>query len=90
MDFSDFPLNTTTLHKGDVLYLYTDGVTEAHNKDEELFGEDRLLDVLNENQNLSLEEIDDGVRKRVSDFEGDLEQYDDMTTLCFRFFGKEK
>ncbi len=89
LDMIKYKLNTTTLKKGDVFYLYTDGVTEAHDADELLFGEDRMLMALNERVNPSMEELDTTVRKRVQEFTGDAEQYDDITTVCFRYTGKE-
>ena len=85
--FAKDPLNTTTLNKGDIFYLYTDGVTEAHNASDELFGDDRLLEALNEAKDMSVEEIDDHVRNKVDAFVDGLEQYDDITTLCFKYIG---
>ena len=85
LDFVEYKLNRTTLKKGDVVYLYTDGVTEAHDKNEKLFGEDRLLAALNEKADASCQEIDELVRRRVSEFAGETEQYDDITTLCFKY-----
>ena len=82
-----FKGNELELRKGDTIYLYTDGVTEAHDENEEMFGEERLLKVLNENQDLSAEELDGHVRSKVAEFVGDTEQYDDITTLCFRYLG---
>ena len=87
VDIDEFALNTTTLEKGDIIYLYTDGVTEANNSRGDMFGEDRLLEALNEAKDLSVEEIDDRVRTRVSEFVGDTEQSDDITTLCFEYKG---
>lgn len=89
LDFITYKVNTTTLHKGDVFYLYTDGVTEAHNETEELFGDERFIAALNENSNASLEELDNTVRKRVFEFANGTEQYDDITTVCFRYTGLE-
>ena len=87
VDIDEFALNTTTLEKGDIIYLYTDGVTEANNSQGDMFGEDRLLEALNEAKDLSVEEIDDRVRARVAEFVGDTEQSDDITTLCFEYKG---
>jgi sigma-B regulation protein RsbU (phosphoserine phosphatase) len=87
LDFAKYSLNTTTLNKGDVIYLYTDGITEAHNSNDEMFGEEGLLKTLNEGSNLSPEELDNLVRQRVNEFAGEAEQFDDMTTLCFKYLG---
>ena len=87
LSFAKFKKNTLQLEKGDMLYLYTDGVTEAHNGNEELFGETGLLQALNEVKQCTPEEIDRHVREKVAEFAGDTEQYDDMTTLCFQYLG---
>lgn len=61
------------------LILYTDGITDANNKDNEMYGEDRLLDFFNEfksNENPIKQLLDD-----IHSFTNDAEQYDDMTLL---------
>lgn len=83
-----FKVNEMTLQPGDTVYLYTDGVTEAHNESGEMFGMERLSNALNEVVGCTPEEIDAHVRKRVSEFAGETEQFDDITTLCFRFESK--
>ncbi len=82
-----FKTNEDYLKPGDTIYLYTDGVTEAHNEAGEMFGMERLAKALNEVVGLSPEEIDDHVRKRIAEFVGGAEQFDDITTLCFRYLG---
>ena len=88
VDFAKYKLNRTTLNAGDVVYLYTDGVTEAHDKDDRLFGEERLLAALNEKADASCQKLDEIVRRRTFEFAGETEQYDDITTLCFKYTGK--
>ncbi len=82
-----FKVNEMELKPGDTIYLYTDGVTEAHNSEGEMFGRDRLTEALNEVSDKSPQEIDDHVRKRVAEFTGDAEQYDDITSLCLKYLG---
>ncbi len=72
-----------------MFYLYTDGVTEAHDSKDELFGDERLLKALNEAKDMPVEEIDNHVRSSVDAFANGLEQYDDITTLCFKYLGKD-
>ena len=84
-----FRLNEVYLKPGDVIYLYTDGVTEAHNPEGDMFGEKRLENALNEVRDAGLQEMDDHVRKRVTEFSDGAKQYDDITTLCFRYIGIE-
>ena len=83
-----YRMNEIDLKPGDTVFLYTDGVTEAHNADGEMFGEQRLAAALNEARTFDVDKIDEHVRKRISEFVGEAEQYDDITTLCIRYFGK--
>lgn len=76
-----------TLSRGDILYLYTDGVTEATNAEGELFGEERLLQTLNESSCETAEMICGQVRKALDDFVGDAPQFDDITMTAFRYIG---
>jgi len=87
LSFIKYSRNVMKLNVGDTLYIYTDGVTEAHNENEEMFGQKRMLEALNEGWFLSVGEIDSLVRNRVNDFCGDAEQYDDITTLVFKYTG---
>lgn len=82
--------NEYQLEKGDVIYLYTDGVTEAMNTANELYGEDRLLEVLNRNAQSDTQTICDAVKTDVDLFVGEAPQFDDITMLCLRFNGEEK
>ena len=71
------------LASGDALFVYTDGVPEAHDKDESLFGEDRLEEVLSKvSKNDEPQEIMRKVREAVDEFAQDAPQYDDITMLC--------
>ena len=73
------------LTKGSSLFVYTDGVTEAVNKDGERFGTDRLIAVLNENPDKLPDEILSNLKHSVSDcFAEGTEQFDDITMLCIR------
>lgn len=84
-----FKKNVITLAPGDAIYLYTDGVTEAHNEEGAMLEEAGLQAALNEVCDLSPKEIDAHVRKRITEFAGKMEQYDDITTLCLRYRGRE-
>ncbi|MGN0711949.1 MAG: SpoIIE family protein phosphatase [Anaerovoracaceae bacterium] len=77
------------LEPGDVIFLYTDGVTEAQNKDESLFGEDALLESLNEIRDKDVTELCRKVKADVDTFTGEAEQFDDITMLCVKFNGME-
>ena len=75
------------VNPGDRLFLYTDGVPEATNRDNELFGTDRMVAALNEAKDGSPQEVLESVRKAADGFVQDAEQFDDMTMLCLAYRG---
>lgn len=75
------------LAPGDILFLYTDGVTEATNGANELFGEDRLLSLLNSREFADMKELCETVKEEIDRFVGDAPQFDDITMLAFRYIG---
>lgn len=77
------------LNPGDSLFVYTDGVTEATNADGELFGEQRLVDALNRDEKASASDILKHVREDVDEFVGNAPQFDDLTMVCFKYYGKD-
>ncbi len=79
---------TTKFEKGDMIYMFTDGVTEAINTSEEMFEEKRLVEVLNKNKDKSLKEILDNVNSDLDKFVGEAPQFDDITMLIFKYFGQ--
>ena len=68
----------------DQILLYTDGVTEANDIDNNLYGEDKLLNLLNSNSNVSSKELCNIVKSSVDRFVGDNEQFDDITMLSLK------
>ena len=78
------------IYPGDSLFVYTDGVTEATNADEELFGEDRMLDSLNGSANVSPEGLLGDVKDSIDAFVGDAPQFDDITMMVFGYRGSEQ
>ena len=70
------------LAPGDLAFLYTDGVTEAMNAQEEEFGVERLQEVFATNPPRDPKEANEAVFKAVSDFAGDTPQSDDITCLA--------
>ncbi|MCR5137244.1 MAG: SpoIIE family protein phosphatase [Oscillospiraceae bacterium] len=72
---------------GERLFVYTDGVPEATNKDNELFGPERMLDALNQDTEASPKQVLKQVREAVDAFVGDAEQFDDLTMLCLEYKG---
>ena len=77
------------MNPGDKLFIYTDGVPEATNAENELFGLQRLVDVLNEETGASPVMILANVRSAVDEFVGEAEQFDDLTMLCMEYKSPE-
>ncbi len=77
-----------TLNKGDSVFVYTDGVAEATDANNKLFGTDRTLEALNAIQaGVSQKEILAGVRSAVDAFVKEAPQFDDLTMLGLKYFG---
>ncbi len=87
MENLTFHTNERDLEPGDIVFIYTDGVTEATNSSRQLFGSERMLDALNGCDRSSLVEIDRNLRKSIDDFVRDAPQFDDITMLGLRFNG---
>ncbi|MBP3815496.1 MAG: serine/threonine-protein phosphatase [Firmicutes bacterium] len=75
------------LTPGAKIFLYTDGVPEATNKDNELFGTDRMIEALHTLVDESPEKVLEGIHRAVDDFVGDAPQFDDLTMLCLQYNG---
>ena len=87
MKYKDYELQ---IEPGEKLLLYTDGVPEATAADQEMFGTDRILEVVNGLNTASPAETLAVVRKAVDDFVGEAEQFDDLTMLCVKYMGQEE
>ena len=75
------------LEPGSKLFVYTDGVAEATNANEELFGTERMISALNAQPDASPEQLLKNVRAAVDGFVKDAEQFDDLTMLCIEYRG---
>ncbi|MCK9421739.1 MAG: fused response regulator/phosphatase [Bacteroidales bacterium] len=75
----------TRLFPGERLFLFTDGITEAFNKEDQPFGEDRLEKFLTNNTAKSIEEVVKGISGAVNEFSVGIPQSDDITLLAIRF-----
>jgi len=85
MDGLKYYNNKVTLKPGDSIFLYTDGVTEAQNNNEELFGEERLVKYLDSHQFASPKELITALRGEIDTFSDGREQFDDITMLSLNF-----
>ncbi|MBR4721044.1 MAG: SpoIIE family protein phosphatase [Clostridia bacterium] len=96
MDGMVYKEQTVQLQKGDILYLYTDGVTEAMDAEEKLYGEDRLKKLLSFGEKYPVPADKNGVagavcklvKDEVDAFVRGAEQSDDITMLCVKYLGK--
>jgi sigma-B regulation protein RsbU (phosphoserine phosphatase) len=77
-----FPEVTVQLGEGDILFLYTDGVTEAVNTENELYSDDRLLEVLNDNTDRNVHELIRAVKADIDRFSEGAQQSDDIAMLA--------
>ena len=73
------------LYPGDCIFVYTDGVPEANDADNTMFGKERLIETLNQNSEAGPEELVHRVYDAVNQFAGDAPQFDDITMLAFEF-----
>ncbi len=79
-----------TLNKGDRLFLYTDGVPEATNIENKLYGEDRLLSFMNQNASVEATGLLPALKENIDKFVGEAPQFDDITMLMLDYkSGKE-
>jgi serine phosphatase RsbU (regulator of sigma subunit) len=67
--------------------VYTDGVPEATNADEELFGTKRMIEALNSDPDAEPQDVLKNVRTAVDAFVNDADQFDDLTMLCLEYKG---
>jgi anti-sigma regulatory factor (Ser/Thr protein kinase) len=74
-----------TLTPGDRLFLYTDGVPEATNTENKLYGEDRLLAFMNQNASVEATEFLPALKANIDEFVGEAPQFDDITMLMFDY-----
>jgi phosphoserine phosphatase RsbU/P len=84
----EYESNVVMLKPGDSLFLYTDGVTEAMNPNDDMFEEERMEESLRRNHGLALDLLVENMIKDVNEFCEGQEQSDDITCLALRYFAK--
>lgn len=82
MKYKDYEIK---LEPGDRLFVYTDGVAEATNSENELFGTDRMLEALNKNPGANCTETLVNVTEGINAFVKEAPQFDDITMLCLEY-----
>lgn len=81
MEDAVFESKTISLEKGDLVFLYTDGITEAINQKKEMFSENRLEGELRHCVDMTARQLIEKVQKSVKEFTKGMEQFDDITML---------
>ena len=90
MEGMKFRESEMVLEPGSKLFLYTDGVPEAENQNEEQYGYERFLKALNSKKDGTPEELLEATRNSVKAFVQDHVQFDDLTMLCVHYTGERK
>lgn len=90
MEDMQYQGGSLTLEAGDKIFQYTDGVTEATNSGNELYGMQRLGSVLEKNSAKAPTEILPAVREDIDSFVGNAPQFDDITMLCMEYKGGKR
>ena len=85
--FDGFPYEgqEMVLDKQMMLYMFTDGVNEAENKDKELFNDERLVELLKINASMEPCEITDETFAKLKQHTDGAEQSDDITVMCLKY-----
>jgi sigma-B regulation protein RsbU (phosphoserine phosphatase) len=83
-DFAEYQAQETKLEPGDVLVIFSDGVTEAVNTSNQMFGNQRLEQLVKKNEGLSAKEIKDRIEQEVLAFTRGLPQGDDITLVALK------
>ncbi len=88
MDGIKYTEHKITLNAGDRLFIYTDGITEATNAQNQLYGDERLLNLLKSKTGLSSKDVLEIVKNDINDFVQDAQQFDDITMLEMSYKNK--
>ena len=80
-----YKVNELRMSKGDRIFLYTDGVTEATNSNNMLYGEERLIQYMNSNKDKEGTALLQGLKSDIDLFVGEAPQFDDITMLIFDY-----
>ena len=90
MEQARFTEYEVTLAPGDKLFVYTDGVAEATNAEQELYGTDRMLAALKKTDGLDVKDTLEAIHQDVDSFVGEAPQFDDITMLLLVLPEKQK
>ena len=85
MEGMHYKQESIQINRGDKLFLYTDGISEATNSKNELYNDNRLIECIRSLGNISVKKVIEAVNNDVEKFVGDAPQFDDMTMLAFDY-----
>ena len=85
MDGMIYKSGSLQLEPGDKIFQYTDGVTEATDKDKNLYGDERVFKALNKLTDKDVKEVVTGMKEDIDRFVGNEDQFDDITMLCLAY-----
>lgn len=86
---SQYHIREFKIYPGDCLFVYTDGVPESKNAESEMFGEERMIETLNQHANEKPKELICHIHEAVDSFADNTEQFDDITMLCLKYYGTQ-
>ena len=89
-DAGPFEEREFMLDPGDSIFVYTDGVPEAVNLNEEFLGCDRMIKALNTDPDRNVEDTIEGMTQSIADFASGADRFDDITMMCFKYFGADR
>ena len=81
---SEYEEGETDMHPGDLLLIFSDGVTDAFNHEEESLTEERLIEFVIQNRDLDPETLVHRICDQIEDFVGDVPQFDDITMIIIK------
>jgi phosphoserine phosphatase RsbU/P len=86
IDEFEFPYESgsVSINTNDLLYLFTDGISEAMDADHNEFGEDKIVEIIRNNNQISCKELCSLILSEVRKFTGDTPQYDDITMVAMK------
>lgn len=81
---ADYQIIEASLHSGDILFCYSDGLSEAFNLEQQAFGEQRIQEILKQNAGLSTKQISEMILQELNRFVGDRELSDDLSLIVIK------
>ena len=89
MEDFEYQTHKTKFEEDDIIFTYTDGITEAYNDKGEMYGENRLVELLNKNKNeKDIKELIIKMKSELKEFTNSFEQSDDITMVLFNYKAK--